>query len=522
MLFYEAEKCVPDLVKKMRANSSIAYSAKVDPWEPNPDRVKRDLAMAERMNAKASISDDDLFYTKSILVSTNWNANDDVFDKAETWAARHTPSHKPTNIGHDEKVLVGHITDVWAMDDEGIVIADDSSIDDLPDLFHLVNGAVIYTNWRDDDLTERTEALIEEIQAGDKYVSMECLFSNFNYAMTDSDGKCYVVARDKDTSFLTKHLRAYGGKGVYKDYKLGRLIRNITFSGKGYVDKPANKESVIISSGKSFAFSLASSKKDFSEESGVSYSYGSNHETLEHEGKDNMSDLLQKQNEKLEAQLSKLQDQLEKVTAQANEAGLEKLQNQISALETELAEAKKSYEDEKKKNEDSEKSKAELQSDFDSLKEENSTLAEEVGKMKSEAKAASRVSTLVDGGFSKDEAIAKVETFASLSDDQFEAVASEIVEAKKSMSKKDKDEDEEKKKDDSQASETSEDVETDPAEENANASVIEDTQAEEDPNLSADPSDEGDALADTRAELGQALAHFLNSGASDDSADTNS
>ena len=47
-------------------------------------------------------------------------------------------------------------------------------------------------------------------------------------------------------SYLTKYLRAYGGQGEYDNYKIGRVLRNITFSGKGFVDKPANPDSVIF------------------------------------------------------------------------------------------------------------------------------------------------------------------------------------------------------------------------------------------------------------------------------------
>src|SRR5690606_32975140 len=57
------------------------------------------------------------------------------------------------------------------------------------------------------------------------------------------------------------HLRAYGGNGVYEGYRLGRLLRNITFSGKGLVDVPANKRSHITSF--SFYGTTASLKEDF-------------------------------------------------------------------------------------------------------------------------------------------------------------------------------------------------------------------------------------------------------------------
>ena len=46
-----------------------------------------------------------------------------------------------------------------------------------------------------------------------------------------------IVARNDESAFLTKHLRAYGGTGEYEGYKIGRSLRDISFSGKGLVSK---------------------------------------------------------------------------------------------------------------------------------------------------------------------------------------------------------------------------------------------------------------------------------------------
>jgi hypothetical protein len=82
-------------------------------------------------------------------------------------------------------------------------------------------------------------------------VSMECLFRNFDYAIVynNEDGTVAnkVLARSDQTSFLTKHLRVYGGTGSYDGHRIGRLLRNFTFSGKGLVDNPANPRSHITS-----------------------------------------------------------------------------------------------------------------------------------------------------------------------------------------------------------------------------------------------------------------------------------
>jgi predicted Zn-dependent protease len=68
-----------------------------------------------------------------------------------------------------------------------------------------------------------------------------------------------VVARNQDTASLTKHLRQYGGTGKYNDFAIGRVLRNITFSGKGLVENPANEESIIFNNVESFDGSSAKS-----------------------------------------------------------------------------------------------------------------------------------------------------------------------------------------------------------------------------------------------------------------------
>jgi hypothetical protein len=98
------------------------------------------------------------------------------------------------------------------------------------------------------------ERTVAEIKRGEWFVSMECFFRGFDYGLEYPDGVQRVVARNEETAWLTKHLLQYGGDGVYVDEKTGaevklsRVLRNITFSGKGLVRKPANDESVILNS----------------------------------------------------------------------------------------------------------------------------------------------------------------------------------------------------------------------------------------------------------------------------------
>ncbi|AMV29392.1 hypothetical protein VT84_33670 [Gemmata sp. SH-PL17] len=196
--------------------------------------------------ATGAVSDSDLHHLSTVLVTVGWNRNDDVFDRAETWAARHTPTDKQLNYEHDDRQIVGHVTANHVTDTEGRTIPDDTSPGNLPAKFHLVTAGVLYKHWQTPELQARMDALIAEIAQGKWFVSMECRFAGFDYCLKDASGGARVVARNEGTAFLSKHLRAYGGSGRYGEKRVGRVLRNIVFTGKGLVRNPANPESVIL------------------------------------------------------------------------------------------------------------------------------------------------------------------------------------------------------------------------------------------------------------------------------------
>ena len=158
--------------------------------------------------------------------------------------AKNTPEDKPFNFMHDEKDIIGHITSNEVVDFSGNPI--DSALEVAPKEFNILTSAVIYTEWSDLEQKQRLNQIVAEIEDNKWFVSMECLFPNFDYALKNSKGETKVVRRDEASAFLTKHLRSYGGTGTYDDYQVGRLLRNLSFSGKGLVSKPANPRSIIL------------------------------------------------------------------------------------------------------------------------------------------------------------------------------------------------------------------------------------------------------------------------------------
>lgn len=228
------------LAHSISASASILYASVAEPCGIKDIKI-------QALKSNASISDADLYYVQSILVSSNWNKNDDIFDKTEVWLAKNTPEDKPTNLEHDENIIIGHITSNWPITEDGKILADDTSVDNLPDKFHILTGSVIYRAFSNTDLKDRADQLIAQIEDGTKYVSMECFFKGFDYGIINKTNSTYrILARNDDTAYLTKYLKAYGGIGEHEDYKIGRVLRNITFTGKGFVNKPANADSIIF------------------------------------------------------------------------------------------------------------------------------------------------------------------------------------------------------------------------------------------------------------------------------------
>jgi hypothetical protein len=408
------------------SNNSVSYCSQVEQYTPSIDLA---IAKTEAM-AKFDLS---LYYaTKSILATTSWNKNDDVFGPLETWAARHTPVHSPTNIDHDHKQIVGHITDAWVIDAKGNLISDDTKEEDLPSKFHLCNGAVIYKYSREKDIQARAEKLISEIESKEKFVSMECLFPNFGYAVISPENEYYIVERNESTAFLTKHLRIYGGKGSYNGCKIGRFLMNMVFSGKGYVNQPANPESIIFDSEANFEFSKASHQDKWFEVNNKTIVAVP--EILISTATNTENDLMADETkliDDLKSQVANLQKQLTEVDAKALRDEITELQAELVTAKAEKEAAKKEADDEKKKYFEKDKAAADLNTKVEELTVANAELTKKVEEAAAIKIQADRVSALVEGGVEKSDAEAKVATFANLNDEQFKTIAAVILEAVK-------------------------------------------------------------------------------------------
>lgn len=234
---YEAETDIAEAVKNSCVLSHLVDVIPSPPFQVSENLNK--LCATERTSF-------DLYYFKSVLFSSCWNGNDELFLPSEVWHSRNTAKDKPVNYEHTCDDIIGHMTNSYVVDDKTELVADNSEIDKLPELIHVVNQAVLYKCWDKKDKQERIDIILSEIADNKWFVSVECLFPDFDYVLKDKQNNLKIVSRNKSTAFLTKYLRLFNGEGLYDGCQIGRVPRNFIISGKGLVKRPANKHSVIL------------------------------------------------------------------------------------------------------------------------------------------------------------------------------------------------------------------------------------------------------------------------------------
>lgn len=181
-------------------------------------------------------------------VINKFNDNDDGISAHTAIKSCHWYSHKPINIEHERKDVVGHIINhsfheygtndpLWSWDMDA----------DNADPFYLSLAGVIYkmsfpevAQLLDDAATEENEFLYKMISA-----SWEVGFEKYNIAIGSSNElkKCKIITKENDAELfatLDPKLKANGGSGTHNDQRVYRLITGeITPLGIGLTTNPA-------------------------------------------------------------------------------------------------------------------------------------------------------------------------------------------------------------------------------------------------------------------------------------------
>merc|ERR1711966_443042 len=178
------------------------------------------------------------------------------------------------------------------------------------------------------------------------------------------------------------HLRSYGGSGEYQGYKIGRALKNIAFSGKGPVSKPANPRSVIL---KSVAFNLDDdSQFDI--------------------GEFNMSDnVVEKQLAEVRNELETAKAENEAIKAKIEEAKDKEFASQVTAFEAAAEESQATIDELNESIKSTQARVAELEDALTSSQTELAEAMKEMDKMKKKEAMQKRKASLVEAGLEEDE-----------------------------------------------------------------------------------------------------------------------
>lgn len=367
--------------------------------------LMKETSTIQTIEELLGVEQPDLALVVAILVSTGWNLNDDVFVPAELWKSRNTPLHKPMNDNHDPAKILGHIVKSRPLDKSGneITLSEGAN---PPDEFDIEVAGVLYRAFP--ELAARINEIITKAKTGEMFVSMEAWFTDFAYAILDSSGNSTkIIQRNEATAFLTKHLRIYGGSGQYQGYKIGRVLKDIIFGGQGFVDTPANPESVIkVAANKAVAFE--SIELDEITKGGA-------------EGMEKQLQELQAKLDEAMATIAAKEKEVAELKKVVEDTAAKKLDEQVANLATEVATLTATLKETVAKLESTEAEKAKLQTEFAQVKECADKKEAELADIRKTQKATERLAKLAAVKSIADEKITLAE-LREMTDEVFEVV----------------------------------------------------------------------------------------------------
>jgi len=192
----------------------------------------------------------DLMYFSAIFVSSGENLNHAYFTPSELVKAEGTIINKALDVEHKEDEIIGHIYDRVFMDKEGnsldleeLASMETASLDSKD--IHIAIAGIIYKN--------RFPEIAKEVAEGKWKVSMEAYYQDYDIKIGDlliSKKEAEFLGIASNNSMLGKVAKVFKEKKEIAKGAVARVLRGLTFSGCGIVEKPANPPSVILETAK--------------------------------------------------------------------------------------------------------------------------------------------------------------------------------------------------------------------------------------------------------------------------------
>lgn len=336
----------------------------------------------ESVNLKKNI---DLFgVVFNAAVVNEFNKNGDGISTATAISTVDQFVHKPTNIEHDKKKIVGHIVSAGFSDFSNSSILTEIGEEDN-DPFNISLAAVIYKTI-DKEFFKKLESSTDPDNDLYKRISAswEIGFSQYQIAVGSKNLKeAEIITDEKKITELKGFLRGFGGKGLMDDgteiYRL--IVGDIYPLGIGFTLQPAaNVQGVTSAEDKeSLALNISGFKKI----------------------KDKIS-----QSESNDVNKYKIMDELEKLLSELKESLAEKKLSQeaiagmTSTFADKIKEKDKEYQESleaaKKEKEEIKKTNEELKSSVDKVKEDLAKAQEKIDEFEKEKAQAEAIQLFND------------------------------------------------------------------------------------------------------------------------------
>lgn len=251
-----------ELTEVLKNNKTSCSSTLIENSDISTEKIKNicsgNACSIASLTPSGFAFSDDVMPLSSILVTDIWNANGDVFTGEELVKKYATAKFKPINWMHkgseetenenigvmlDSKLVYGDIPNVDLFEKS------DACLKGCSGKIHIKQDGIIWSQY----FPTYAEKIKKGIKNSSLFVSMECFFEDFGYAVReDNNSDIEFIDRTEATSHYTKALSQYGGSGRVKiknkNMEIGRWLKNITFSGQGVVQSPANKNKNKINS----------------------------------------------------------------------------------------------------------------------------------------------------------------------------------------------------------------------------------------------------------------------------------
>jgi hypothetical protein len=186
----------------------------------------------------------DLQYITAIFVSSGMNKNGAVFLGSELVKAAASIKDKAVDVEHVEREIIGQITGSAYVTKEGrpldlAVVKRELSYEDMDILdMDVAISAIVHK--------ARFPELSDEIFGGQWMVSMEAFYRDYDVKVGDliiPRAQAEELGYDK---LIGSVVRLRDGNKEKGYHLVGRILRDIIFSGVGIVKNPANERSVIM------------------------------------------------------------------------------------------------------------------------------------------------------------------------------------------------------------------------------------------------------------------------------------